>query len=57
MLEIFDRWLIRRKINVIKDRLAYAQDDNTRRVLEQELAAERKTLEKIFQREDKAAKH
>lgn len=60
MLEIFDRWLIRRKINYIKEELANAQNDAGRHGLEQELAAEQVTLEtldKTFGREDKAAKH
>ena len=57
MLEIFDRWLIRQKINFIKDELVHAQNEASRRALEQELAAERDTLEKTFQHEDTAAKH
>jgi len=60
MLEVFDRWLIRRKINYIKEELAHAQNDAGRVALERELATELVTLEtldKPVQREDRAARH
>lgn len=45
MLEIFDRWISGRKIKLLKDQIAHAQDERTRHALEQELAVEQKALE------------
>jgi hypothetical protein len=47
VLEIFDRWLIGRKINLLKDQIAHAQDERTKRVLEEALAAEQGASEQI----------
>jgi hypothetical protein len=45
VLEIFDRWISGRKINLLKDQIAHAQDEHTKHVLEEALAAEQKAAE------------
>lgn len=50
MLEIFDRWLIRRKINYLKGELAHAHDETTRRALSEVIAAEQQSAEKALER-------
>ena len=46
LIEIFDRWLTRRKIALLKDEIAHVQDSAARHALEEELQAEESTLEK-----------
>lgn len=50
LLEIFDRWLIRRKINYLKGELAHAQDETTRRALLEVIAAEQQSVGKAWER-------
>lgn len=59
MLEIFDRWLIRRKISYLKGELAHAHDETTRRAISEIIAAEEQSAEKVSERErdDREAKH
>lgn len=47
MLEIFDRWISGRKINLLKDQIAHAHDDRTKHILEEALAAEQRAAEQI----------
>jgi hypothetical protein len=47
VLEIFDRWITGRKINLLKDQIAHAQDEHTKHVLEEALAAEQTAVEQI----------
>lgn len=49
LIEIFDRWISRRKIGLLKSELAHTQDESAKHVLEEELAAEQKTLEKTYE--------
>lgn len=49
LIEIFDRWISRRKIDLLKSELAHAQDENTKHVLEEELTAEEKALKKTYE--------
>lgn len=45
MLEIFDRWISGRKINLLRDQIAHTHDEDAKRVLEEALAVEQRTLE------------
>jgi len=56
LIEIFDRWIVRQKIGLLKSQLAHAQDETTKHVLEEELAAEQKTLQKTFEHEQSPQK-
>lgn len=47
LIEIFDRWLSRRKIGLLKNELAHAQDERTKHVLEDELAVEEEALKNL----------
>lgn len=49
LIEIFDRWISRRKISLLKSELTHTQDQNTQHVLEEELVAEERALEKTYQ--------
>lgn len=49
LIDIFDRWLSRQKIGLLKSELAHTQDENTKHVLEEELASEEKTLRKTYE--------
>jgi len=49
LTEIFDRWLVRQKIELLKSELAHAKDEDAKHVLEEELAAEQKTLQKTYE--------
>ncbi len=49
LIEIFDRWISRRKIGLLKSELGHAQDEDTKHILEQELVAEEKALEKTYE--------
>jgi hypothetical protein len=51
LTEMFDRWIVRQKIGLLKSELAHAKDENTKHVLEEELAAEQKTLQKTYEHE------
>jgi hypothetical protein len=56
LTEIFDRWISRQKIGLLKSQLAHAQDENAKHVLEEELAAEQKTLEKTYEHKQQPQK-
>lgn len=51
LTEIFDRWIVRQKIGLLKSELAHAKDEGAKHVLEEELAAEQKTLQKTYAHE------
>lgn len=56
LIEIFDRWISRRKINLLKDELAHVQDNNTKHALEKELTAEEKALKNTYELEQHSRK-
>jgi hypothetical protein len=44
VFEIFDRWIARQKIAILKGEIAHMKEGATRHALEEELLAEQKTL-------------
>jgi len=57
VLEIFDRWLIRRKVNFLKRELEHTRDEAHRHAIEETLAAEERTLDKTFEGDKQQARH
>ncbi len=55
LIEIFDRWISRRKIGLLKSELAHTQDEDKKHVLELELVAEEKALEKNIRSQTSAS--
>jgi hypothetical protein len=53
LIDIFDRWISRRKISLLKSELAHTQDENTKHVLEEELTAEERTLKSTYGNKDR----
>jgi hypothetical protein len=56
LINIFDRWLVRQKIELLKSELAHVQDETKRHILEEELAGEQKALQKMFVHEQSMQK-
>ena len=56
LTEIFDRWIVRQKIDLLKGQIAHAQNDVTRHELEEKLATEQKALQDTYRHESRPQK-